>query len=626
MYPAAQNGYTSRERAIPAILSLTMRPFFKQTLASTLGSFLGITVFSGLSLLTVLAIFIGLASSVSKNTVPVVKDKTMLVLDMSADITDYDPGASLETALAGSSKKKMNMRMVTKAIDLASRDQHIVGIYLDGSKTKMSAGSGLATLREVRAALNNFRQSGKPIYAYDADLSRKDYYLASVATTVALNPLGAIDLNGFRTENLFYKGAFEKYGIGAEVIRVGKYKSAFESFSLKGFSPESRQENQELLTTLWNDFKATVGSNRNIPATTVQNMADAQGTLSANEALNNKFIDKILYPDQVKAELSQLGTPEKDGDFRQIGLEDYAEVVADREPISSHKVAVLYAQGTIVNGIGKVGEIGGDGFAQEVARLRQDKDIKAVVLRVNSPGGSATASDQIQRELKLLSKEKPLVVSMGNVAASGGYYISANARRIFAHPNTITGSIGVIGLNLNFQKLASTQGLTWDVVKTSKFADSMTVARPKTKEELAIAQKSVNQIYEAFLDRVAEGRNLPKPRVNEIAQGRVWSGIEAQKIGLVDELGGLEPAIKYAVDQAKLGKDWEIAEYPSPESFSERLIKRLTGEELATLSTAATPDVVTLELQKLRDSLADIQRLNDPRGVYARMTIDFKLD
>jgi protease IV len=603
-----------------------MRPFFKQTLASTLGSFLGLTVFSGLSLLAVLAIIFGLANSVSKNTVPVVKDKTMLVLDLSADIADYDPGASVETILAGGSKKRLNMRMLTKAIETASKDKHIVGIYLDGSKTKMGSGSGLATLREVRAALQNFRQSGKLIYAYDADLSRKDYYLSSVASTVVLNPLGSIDLNGFSTENIFYKGAFEKYGIGAEVIRVGKYKSAFESFSLKGFSPESRQENKELLTNLWNDYKGTVGSNRNIAATTVQNMADAQGTLPATAALNKKFIDKVLYPDQVKAELAKLSAPEKERGFRQIGLEEYTEVVANQASTSGNKVAILYAQGTIVNGLGKPGEIGGDSFAQEVEKLRQDKNVKVVVLRVNSPGGSATASDQIQRELKLLSQVKPLVVSMGNVAASGGYYISANARRIFAQPNTITGSIGVIGLNLNFQKLASVQGLTWDVVKTSKFADSMTVARPKTKEELAIAQKSVNQIYEAFLDRVSEGRKLPKPKVNEIAQGRVWSGVEAQKKGLVDELGGLEPAIKYAVEQAKLGKDWEVVEYPNPETLPERLIKRLTGEEIASLTTPAAQDVVTIELQKLRDSLADIQRLNDPRGVYARMTIDFKLD
>ncbi len=603
-----------------------MRPFFKQTLASTLGSFLGLTVFSGLSLLTVLAIIVGLASSVSKNTVPVIKDKTMLVLDLSADIADYDPGASVEAVLAGGSKKRLSMRMLTKAIETASKDRHIVGIYLDGSKTKMGSGSGLATLREVRAALQKFRQSGKVVYAYDADLSRKDYYLSSVASTVVLNPLGSIDLNGFSTENIFYKGAFEKYGIGAEVVRVGKYKSAFESFSLKGFSPESRQENKELLTNLWTDYKSTIGSNRNITATTVQAMADAQGILPATAALNQRFIDKILYPDQVKAELAKLSAPEKEQGFRQIGLEEYTEVLADQEKNSDRKVAVLYAQGTIVNGTGKPGEIGGDSFAQEVEKLRKDKDVKAVVLRVNSPGGSATASDQIQRELKLLSQVKPLVVSMGNVAASGGYYISANARRIFAQPNTITGSIGVIGLNLNFQKLASAQGLTWDVVKTSKFADSMTVARPKTKEEMAIAQKSVNQIYEAFLDRVAEGRNLSKPKVNEVAQGRVWSGLEAQKKGLVDELGGLEPAIQYAVEQAKLGKDWAVAEYPNPETLPEKLIKRLTGEEIAALRTPAAQDVVTIELQKLRDSLTEMQRFNDPRGVYARMTIDFKID
>jgi protease IV len=234
----------------------------------------------------------------------------------------------------------------------------------------------------------------------------------------------------------------------------------------------------------------------------------------------------------------------------------------------------------------------------------------------------------MQRELKLLSQEKPLIVSMGNVAASGGYYISTNASRIFAQPNTITGSIGVIGLQLNFQKLASSQGLTWDTVKTSKLADSATVSRPKTKEELAIAQKFVNQIYDEFLNRVAEGRKIPKEKVNEIAQGRVWSGAEAQKIGLVDELGGLDASIAYAAKQAKLGDNWELAEYPDTEDFQTRLLKRLTGEEATMLKQKINPTetILTKEFQKFQSSLADLQSLNDPRGVYARMTFDLKLD
>jgi protease IV len=602
-----------------------MRPFLKQTLASTLGSVLGLTIFSGLSLLTTLLIFVGIVSSFSSSP-PEIKEKTILILDLSVGITDFNPGATIQQTFAGSGKKSLTVRNVTEAIRTAAKDQNIVAIYLDGSKAS-GGSSGLASLREVRNALANFRQSGKIIYAYDADLSRKNYYLSSIANTIALNPLGTVDMNGFQTENLFYRGAFDKYGIGAEVIRVGKYKSAYESFSLKGFSPESRKENRELLDNLWSDYKNTIGGNRKIAPETIQKLADAEGNLSAKEALNQKLIDKIAYPDQVKTELTKIGYATKNGGFRQVSMADYSEIVASKVPETDRHVAVLYAQGTIVEGSGGTGQIGGDSFSQEVIALRNDKTVKAVVLRVNSPGGSATASDRIQRELKLLSKEKPLVVSMGNVAASGGYYISTNAQRIFAQPNTITGSIGVIGLNLNFQKLASSQGLSWDVVKTSKFADSATVSRPKTKEELAIAQKFVNQIYDEFLNRVAEGRNISKEKVNEIAQGRIWSGVEAQKVGLVDELGGLESSIAYAAKEAGLVSNWTVVEYPETEDFQAKLLKRLSGEELTMLRQQSSPvdNALTTEFHKFQSILTELKSLNDPRGVYARMTFDFEL-
>jgi protease IV len=606
-----------------------MRPFLKQTLASTLGSVLGLTIFSGLSLLTTLLIFVGIVSTFGNSSTPAVKEKTILVLDLSANIADFNPGATLQQTFAGTSKKSLTVRSITEAIRAAAKDQNIVAIYLDGSKNSTTSGSsGLASLREVRNALSSFRQTGKVIYAYDADMSRKNYYLSSIANTIALNPLGTVDMNGFRTENLFYRGAFDKYGIGAEVIRVGKYKSAYESFSLKGFSPESRKENQELLNNLWSDYKSTIGGNRKIAPETIQKLADTDGTLSAKDALSQNLVDKIAYPDQVKTELLKIGVAGKNGNFRQVSMTDYSEIVAEKVPSSDRHVAVLYAQGTIVEGSGETGQIGGDSFVQDVIALRNDKSVKAVVLRVNSPGGSATASDRIQRELKLLSKEKPLVVSMGNVAASGGYYISTNAKRIFAQPNTITGSIGVIGLNLNFQKLASNQGLSWDVVKTSKFADSTTVSRPKTKEELAIAQKFVDQIYDEFLDRVAEGRNMSKEKVNEIAQGRVWSGVEAKKVGLVDELGGLEASITYAAKEAGLVSNWNVVEYPESEDFQSKLLKRLSGEELALLRQQSSPvdSVLTTEFNKLQATLSELKSLNDPRGVYARMTLDFKLD
>ncbi len=323
----------------------------------------------------------------------------------------------------------------------------------------------------------------------------------------------------------------------------------------------------------------------------------------------------------------------EDKTFRQISLNSYAQVSGKSlgvERNSKNQIAVVYAEGEIVDGKGEDGQVGGDRFAKIFNKLRQDKDVKAVVLRINSPGGSATAAEVMQREVKLTREVKPVVVSMGDVAASGGYWIASDSNRIFAEPNTITGSIGVFGILFNGEKLANDNGITWDSVKTGRYADSQTVSRPKSPQELEIYQRSVNRIYNMFLNKVSQGRKLPEQKVAEIAQGRVWSGEAAKEIGLVDEIGGLNTAIAYTAKQAKLGDDWEVQEYPRTSSFGERFFGRATEEARTAFGIESTQlksaNPLTAEFQKLQQEVEILQKMNDPQGVYARLPFNLKIE
>ena len=605
-----------------------MRQFIKQTFASLIGSLAGLMLFFSLGTVGLLGLIIVAAS---KDTGPQVKDKSVLIFDLSLSITDTDPtsstSAAIEETLSGDQADTITLRTVIDSLDKATNDPRIVALYLDGSRTTTGTETGLATLKEVRQAMERFKASGKKIIAYDVDLAEKEYYLSSVADTIILNPMGSMELNGFASQPLFLTGALEKFGIGVQVIRVGKYKSAVEPLLLKKISPENRQQLQALLGDLWSEFLTTASQSRKVPVPQLQAIADSQGVLTASDARQRKLIDKVAYFDEVVAELKQLtGETREDESLRQIRLTTYADVPAKNanNRSSNNKIAVIYADGEIVNGEGGVQQVGGDGFAKQMRQLRLDEDVKAVVLRVNSPGGSATASEIIQREVRLTRGKKPVIVSMGDVAASGGYWIATYGNRIFAEPNTVTGSIGVFGMLLNVQKLANDNGLSWDVVKTGRLADSQTISRPKTPQELAIAQRIVNQIYNQFLDKVAESRKLPKQKVAQIAQGRVWSGIDAKQLGLVDEIGGLDDAIKYAAKQANLGKDWELQEYPEVRSLEERIIEKLTGNSHA--RSQELPDPLTQEFLKLKEDLAILQALNDPKGVYARLPFNWRLE
>ncbi|MBW4576326.1 MAG: signal peptide peptidase SppA [Aphanothece sp. CMT-3BRIN-NPC111] len=606
-----------------------MRNFVKQTFASAIGSLLGLFLFFGLGTAGLLFLLIA-AASIDEG--PLVQDKSVLVFDLSLNITDSNPTSStseaIGEALSGENTGSLTLRSVLDALDAASKDQRIAALYLDGSSAQAGSSTGFATLKEVRSALERFRASGKKIIAYDVDLEKREYYLSSVADTVVLNPMGEMELNGLSSQPMFLTGAFEKYGIGVQVIRVGKFKSAVEPYILKQLSPESRQQTQTLLNDLWGEFLTATAKSRKLTPQQLQAIADNQGVLSAADAKERRLVDKVAYFDEVVADLQQISGNKNDDDksFPKISLSSYADLENKdaKNSSSDNKIAVIYAEGEIVDGEGSGGDIGGDRFAKQLRQLRMDDDVKAVVLRVNSPGGSATASDVIQREVRLTQKEKPVIVSMGDMAASGGYWISTYANRIFAEPNTITGSIGVFGMLLNVQKLGNNNGITWDVVKTSRLADSNTVSRPKTPQELAISQRFVNRIYSDFINKVADSRKLPKPKVAEIAQGRVWSGQQALKLGLVDEIGGINDAIKYAAKQAKLGEDWEMKEYPETGGFGERILKTLGGEKDVKKQIAQDP--LTAEFLKLQADLAILKTMNDPLDVYARLPFNLRID
>ncbi|MGK7914625.1 MAG: signal peptide peptidase SppA [Prochloraceae cyanobacterium] len=589
-----------------------MGQFIKQTFASVIGTLIALFLFSALGVTGLVFLIVSAASQTEGVSV---KNKSVLVFDLSMSIRDTEPASTLGQALSGQETSNITLRQVIKSLEAATKDRRIVAMFLDGRGA--TGEIGYATLTEVRAALESFRAAGKKIIAYDDALSEKEYYLSSVADLVALNPLGSMEINGFSSQQLFLTGALEKYGIGVQIIRVGEYKSAVEPFIRKDFSPENRQQTQKLLNVLWGEFISQVGKSRQLTPQKLQEIVDSKALLNSQEAKAGGLIDRVAYLDEVVEEVKEItGVKNQDKSFRSIDLRTYASSPRRNSPTnnSDNKIALVYAQGTIVGGQGDLREIGGDRFAKELAKLRRDQNVKAVVLRINSPGGSATASEVILRAIQLLRKEKPVIVSMGNVTASGGYWISTGADRIFAQPNTITGSIGVFGVLPNIQKLSNKNGITWDAVTTGRFADSGTIARPRTEQELAIYQKYVQQIYEIFLDKVAESRNLPKEKVAQIAQGRIWSGEDAKKIGLVDQIGGLDAAVEYAAEKAGLGNDWEIKEYPRSDTLEERILRRLMN---ARVEQARQKDPLTSQLLKLKEDLVIWQSFNDPRDVYA---------
>jgi len=600
-------------------------------------------VFGGPVLLFMILILASISAGSKGKHLVTIERGSILVFDMSMNITDSPEHASstdpLANALSNNNTKSVPLHRLLVALKKAAKDDRIKGMLLTGSFEPADFGTGYACLKEVREAIIDFKKTGKPVYAYLEAPSTRDYYVASAASTIYMNPYGEMEIPGLAVIKTYYKEGFDKYGINVQVTRVGKYKSAVEPFILTKMSDADREETQKLIDDLWGDFVTAVTASRPIDATTFQQLVDTDGYILPAHALTAHLVDKLSYFGDVLTDLGKVA-PSSDYariplPFKQVAIGDYMNaghtprLLGERG--SDNVVAVLYLEGEIVDGWGELTNIGGDRFAAEIRDLRKDSDVKAVVLRVNSPGGSAYASEVIQREIiSLKASGKPVIISMGNYAASGGYWVSTYGDRIFAEPNTLTGSIGVFGMFMDIQKLANNYlGVTFDSAKTGAFADFETSSRPKTDQELKLAQDRVNDLYGKFLDKVSESRHIPRGNdtdpnsIDGIAQGRVWAGSEAMGLKLVDQIGGLESAITYAANKAKLGDRYRVKEYPEELTFADTLAQLFNNQEEPVSKIKADP--LTQEFLKLKSDLKSLQEFNDPMGAYARMPLGWEI-
>jgi protease-4 len=594
-----------------------MKDFFKSVLASAVGTF--ITGMLTCVLLVVLIVAIGSSSNKSSDAASVsLKPKTILVVGNDLAINDSPsygtPG--LSELIGGGAGPEVDLLRALEAIDLAAKDRNIAGILLSG---RLAA--GVVQKAELRKAIQDFKiSSKKPVIAWIENGSQGEYYMASVADKVYMHPAGEVEFKGLASFNMYYGETFKLLGVGVQVTKVGKYKSAVEPMIGSSMSEPAREQEELLLNGIWKRIVAEVAKSRGLTQVALQEAANSSGDFNAATSLKLKLIDGILQRDELVERLIAAGAAaDMSGtSFRQITLGKYANKVSF--PHVGGRLAIVYAEGEIVDGWGAPGEVGGDRLAHDLRMLRGDTRVKAVVLRVNSPGGSAFASDIIAREVSLLRKKGiPVVVSMGDVAASGGYYIAAKGGIIMADPATITGSIGVFGLHFNYQELAKKVNLGTDGVKTNRFADLLEMHRAATPEELAIVQTMVDGVYEDFLKIVADGRKLKRDGVHEIAQGRVWLGKDALNIKLVDKFGGLRDAIKEATTMAKLTQA-EWIQVPALHSGRETLLQKLLsdGQDESPLFAKASGDrdPALLFLKANAQSLKAIRALNDPKGIY----------
>ncbi|WP_131536780.1 signal peptide peptidase SppA [Pedobacter nototheniae] len=533
-----------------------MRDFFKYLFASMLGFFLSIVIVC----VVFFFIIVGLIASVNSDKTVTVSENSVLFLNLDQPITERTPKNSFGNLpiVGNEGKDGIGLNDILKSIKRAKNDDNIKCIYINVSSPQ----AGFATMREVRNALIDFKKSHKKIISYSEVYTQGAYYLASAADKVYLNPEGALEFKGFSSQLTFFKGTLEKLGIEAQVIRVGNYKSAVEPFILDKMSDYNRKQVTAYVGGLYNTFLTDIAQTRDIQKDSLYVIADKYKIQQPKDALNYKMVDGLKYKDEILEELKSISGRSKKDNIRSISINDYALNNPTSEGTDKDKVAVIYANGEINGGEGSDNEIGSERISRAIRKARLDDDIKAIVLRINSPGGSALASDVIWREVILTKKIKPVIASFGDVAASGGYYIGCAADSIFVQPNTITGSIGVFGIIPNFQNLMTNKlGITFDGVKTGEFADIMSTNRPMTSSERFIIQNELNRIYSGFVSRVADGRKKSKTYIDSIGGGHVWIGTDAVQIGLADRIGSFNDAITSAAKKANI-KNYKIVEYP----------------------------------------------------------------
>ncbi|MGB4341695.1 MAG: signal peptide peptidase SppA [Dysgonamonadaceae bacterium] len=544
-----------------------MKDFPKIVLGSALG-FIIASIF--ISIIFMLFFFITAGSLVKsvgeEQFVPA--NNSVLNLCLSGNIKERIPRTT--TFMPKDETAAMGLDDIIAAIRKAKNDHRIKGIYLNPRIFSASP----ATLAQIRQELIDFKESGKFIVAYADTYTQSGYYLASVADKIAVNPQGSLDIHGLASMPVFYKDALEKLGIEVQVFKVGTYKSAVEPFTLTEMSEANRQQTTSSLNDIWSFMRSDLANSRHLSIDEVDSVANQFPLLKETAYLINKnLVDTVLYETEMKNYLRTLLNIDKEDKIPSATVRDMKSVPPPIIKKSKNNIALLYAVGNIVSGNGS-SDIQDKFMVNEIEKLRKDDNIKAVVFRVNSGGGSAYASEQIWKAITDLKKEKPVVVSMGDLAASGGYYISCNASKIVAQPTTITGSIGIFGLFPNMQGTMNKLGLNFDVVKTHKYGDFGNLSRPMNKDEKAMLQSYIDKGYDTFLSRCAEGRNILKDTLAKYAEGRIWTGNQAKTIGLVDELGGIEKAIKIAADLANLDDDYVVYEYTRKRSLFEELFYR----------------------------------------------------
>ncbi len=525
--------------------------FLKNILSTILGVFIAFGIFFFL-LIIIASVF---------QTEEEIEVKSQSVLKVTFDdstLKDYAPkDDSALGILFEMDPKNLGLDQVLNAIENAKTDSNIEGISIE--MTFLNA--GIAQTQAIRRKLQEFKETGKFVTAYADFYDQKNYYLSSVADSVFINPLGMVEFRGLSTEVLYYKDFEDKYGVKMEVVRHGKYKSAAEPFLYNKMSEENRTQIKSFLTAIWGDMLLEIAVNRNKTVDELNILADNLGGRSADLASKNGLVDQIAYQDEYTSFLKRNIEIADDKSLNVITLKDYIKAGKGRKTsTATDKIAIIYAQGEIIYGKGNEEYVGQEMMIKSIQKAAKDKNVKAIVLRVNSPGGVALTADMIWRELELAKKEKPIVVSMGNLAASGGYYIACNANKIFAEPTTITGSIGVFGLIPNVHKFSEKIGINAEQVATNK-SPNYSLFEPMTDDFYNVTQESIEIIYNTFLNRVSAGRNMSVEKVDAIAQGRVWSGTEALKNGLIDELGSMEDAIKYAALISKT-TDYKTVNYP----------------------------------------------------------------
>jgi len=546
-----------------------------------------------------------------------VKSDSVIELDLSEVTTDY-AGKFNYKDFDYFEARHDGLSDVINAIATAKTDSNIKGISILNDNSNL----GVAQIHALRKALQDFKKSGKFVLAYGNYFTQKEYYLNSVANTIYLNPVGELEFKGLSSEVMFFKDFQEKYGVKMEIIRHGKYKSAVEPFLENKMSDANREQISALLNSVWNNVASDIATSRNIPVAQLNQIADNLSARTPEMAKAAHLVDKIAYEDEYHNDIRKLLKVDNEKKYNKISIIDYAQhnATTAKNITADDKIAIVYAQGEIGSGEGGVNEIGEGSMRRGLEEARNDKNIKAIVLRIDSPGGNALTSDLIWREIEITKKVKPVIVSMGNLAASGGYYIACNGTRIFAENNTITGSIGVFGMLPNFNDLTSKMGIHTEQVSTHQNAADYSLFRPMDEKYRSFAQEGVERIYNTFVTRVATGRKMTFAQVDAIAQGRVWSGSEAVKIGLVDQIGGMDDALKFAADLVKI-KAYKTKNFPTYEKTFKDLLSGM-GIPFLQSKESLVREEIGEENYKV---LEQIKKAQARKGIQASMPFEINI-